>query len=113
MAFDLARYNRHTEELIEFMLARADADDLLASGLPRWATFSRISTPALRAVIADYRSSVHWATHAEDVWRRLWWLCVVRYHAMLIRTEGRDLKGRDGFRREWLRAPSRRGRSIE
>jgi hypothetical protein len=107
--FDLRRYDEHTEGLIAFVLARVEADDLLASGLPRWWRIGHLRTGQWHSLVSDYREAVRNAA-ADDLqrWVRLMWLVIARYHGFLLRMEARPYKHREGFNCAWLRAPRRR-----
>lgn len=106
MSFDLDQYYAHHEELIAWLHARADDDDLLARALPRSATFGRLTGAQMRELVGEFRDYASKAAMATGRWERLVWLIVVRYYGWLLRMEARQHhRHRVGFDPAWLRPP--------
>lgn len=98
-------YNADTEQLISFMLARLDEDDLLAGAMrtPRLIRFATLVGP-LRDTINDYRTAVHRYAETSGVERRFWERAA-RFHAWYLRYGARQYSDRAGYDERWRRAP--------
>lgn len=103
---DFAEYNRHTEELIRWLLARLTEDEALASAVkPPWGR--RFEIRGIRDDVNGYRKAAHRVV-GSGWWTRWLWLLLARYHAFCLRQAGGMYADRAGFDRAWLRAPRRR-----
>lgn len=99
-----AEYNRHTEELITYLIDRLDKDDVLAGAAEHPGLRRALTVIHRRENIDDYRRAAHRVVASTGVAQRLWVL-LARYHAFSLRVEAGVYRDRDGFDPAWLSAP--------
>lgn len=102
---DFTEYDRQTEEMIDWLLARSEEDEVLARLRSRPSLpFTLFDVWASRDGVNSYRAAVARAFSRSGGQRWLWER-LARYHALGLRLATGAYFDRAGFDPTWRRAP--------